>query len=244
MRRARPKQIQKKYWRINHQIHAPEVRVIDEKGKQLGVLKISDALKKAQEANLDLVEIAANAKPPVTKIVSLGKFKYQQEKKQREQKKKTKQTDIKEIRFSPFIGDADYKTRFGRVEEFLGEGHKIRAVVKFKGRQMGSKSFGYNLLKKLLTELGDNINVDMEPKFLGRHLSMVISPIKVSKSKSNRKSSASIKSKKAEKPQSRTSSLRGKQKSKSKSTKKSTTSVKSKGTEKLKDKSKTPKPKK
>jgi translation initiation factor IF-3 len=203
------------------------VRVIDEKGKQLGVLKISDALKKAQESNLDLVEIAAKAKPPVTKIVSLGKFKYQQEKKQRDQKKKTKQTNIKEVRFSPFIGDADYQTRLGRVDEFLGEGHKIRAVVKFKGRQMGSKSFGYNLLKKLLTELGDNVNIDMEPKFLGRHLSMVISPVK--------------KSKKTKKPQSKTSSPGGKQGSRSKSKKKSATNVKSKKAEKVKSESKTAK---
>jgi translation initiation factor IF-3 len=157
------------------------VRVIDEKGKQVGVLKITDALKKAQYVGLDLVEIAAKAKPPVVKIISLGKFKYQQEKRDRAQKKKAKQTDIKEVRFSPFIGSADYHTRYGRVKEFLSEGHKIRAVVKFKGRQMGSKSFGYNLLKKLLTELGNQVNVDMEPKFLGRHLSMVISPMKMVK---------------------------------------------------------------
>ena len=160
------------------QIHAPEVRVVDEKGKQLGVLKLSDALDKARQVDLDLIEIAPNAKPPVAKIIGLGKFKYQQEKKDRELKRKTKIADIKEIRFSPFIGKADYDTRLERVREFLAEGHKIRAVVKFKGRQMDSKKFGYDLLKNLLDELEGRVNIDMEPKFLGRHLAMVISPVK------------------------------------------------------------------
>lgn len=152
------------------------MRVIDEKGKQLGVMKIADALKKAREAKLDLVEIAPKAKPAVAKIVEIGKFRYQEEKKLKKQKKKAKPTDLKEVRFSPFIGKADYQTRLERVKEFLQEGRKIRAVVKFKGRQMGSKKFGYNLLKRLLDEVGENIVVDMEPKFIGRHLAMVISP--------------------------------------------------------------------
>jgi translation initiation factor IF-3 len=163
------------------------VRVIDDKGKQIGVLKTADAIDKAQELGLDLIEIAPNAKPPVAKIIGLGKYKYQEEKKQREQKKKTKQTDIKEVRFSPFIGDADYQTRLGKIKEFLNEGHKIRAVVKFKGRQMGSKQFGYNLLKQIIDNLDNAINLDMEPKFIGRHLSMVISPIKKGKNLDEKK---------------------------------------------------------
>ncbi|MGD8744301.1 MAG: translation initiation factor IF-3 [Candidatus Woesebacteria bacterium] len=167
-----------KHWRINHEIHAPKVRVIDEKGKQVGVHSLQDAMNKARDAKLDLVEIAAKAKPPVVKIIDFGKFKYQQEKKIKKRKKKTKSPELKEIRFSPFIGEADYQTRLKRVKEFLKEGNKVRAVVKFKGRQMGSKKFGYQLLEKLTDQLGDNINVDMEPKFFGRHLAMVISPVK------------------------------------------------------------------
>lgn len=167
----------KPYWRVNHNIHAPEVRVIDERGEQIGEMSISEAMKKASSAGLDLVEIAPNAKPPVVKIVDFGKFRYAQEKKERKAAKGVKKTDIKEIRLSPFIGEADYKTRLVRISEFLGDGHKIRAVVKFKGRQMDSKKYGYNVLNRILEDVGDNINVDMEPKFIGRHLSMVISPM-------------------------------------------------------------------
>ena len=163
-------------WRINHQIRSPEVRVLDEGGKQVGVMKVSEALKKAQEAKLDLVEIAAKARPPVVKIIDFGKFKYREEKKLKKQKKKTKVTEVKEIRFSPFMGEADYQTRMKRVNEFLHDGHKIRPVVKFKGRQMGSKKFGYEILERLVSDVTHPIVIDMEPKFLGRHLAMVISP--------------------------------------------------------------------
>ncbi len=163
-------------WRINHQIRSPEVRVLDEGGKQIGVMKASEALKKAQEAKLDLVEIAAKAKPPVVKIIDFGKFKYQEEKKLKKQKRKAKVSEVKEVRFSPFMGESDYQTRLKRVNEFLHEGHKIRPVVKFKGRQMGSKKFGYEILERLVQDVTHTIAVDMEPKFLGRHLAMVISP--------------------------------------------------------------------
>lgn len=152
------------------------MRVIDEEEKQVGVLKLSEALNRADKAKLDLVEIAPNAKPPVAKIIDFGKFRYQERKKEKSQKKGVKSGDLKEIRFSPFIGEADYNTRLERIKEFLEEKSKIRLVVKFKGRQMGSKQFGYNLLKRIYTELDDTIIIDMEPKFLGRHLTMVISP--------------------------------------------------------------------
>lgn len=167
----------KAYWRVNEIIHAPKVRVIDEKGKQVGVLEKPKAQDLAKKAGLDLVEIAPKAKPPVVKIVDFGKFKYQEEKKLRKQKKGVKGGELKEIRFSPFIGKADYDTRIERIKEFLEEKDKVRVVVKFKGRQMGSKQFGYNLLKSVLAEFEDAISVDMEPKFLGRHLMMVISPV-------------------------------------------------------------------
>ena len=169
---------QTKYWRVNEAIRAPKVRVIGANGKQLGVLTNFEAQKAAKKAELDLVEIAAKADPPVVKIVDFGKFKYSEEKKTRKNWKKTKALDVKEIRFSPFIADGDYKTRMARVKSFFKDGHKVRAVVKFKGRQMGSKTFGYNLLKKIITDLDQNVSVDMEPKFLGRHLVMVISPTK------------------------------------------------------------------
>lgn len=168
-------------WKINHQINAQEVRVLDDKGEQVGVMQLSDALKMAQEAQKDLVEIAPTAKPPVVKIIEFGKFKYREEKKIKKQKAKS--ADLKEIRFSPFIGEADYQTRIGRTREFLANKHKVRIVVKFLGRQMGSKTYGYKLTQRILDEFAGKINLDMEPKFLGRHLTMVISPLSESKIK-------------------------------------------------------------
>ena len=177
MRRKRPKPVRKKFWAINHQIRASEVRVIGKDGKQLGVMSITKARDEAKKANLDLVEIAPKARPPVTQIVDFGKFKYQEEKKLKKQSKgKSRGTEVKEVRFSPFIGEADFNTRLARVNGFLAEGYKVRPVVKFKGRQMGSKQYGYKVLTNLVDNLEHNVVVDMEPKFLGRHLSMVISP--------------------------------------------------------------------
>lgn len=164
-------------YRINNQIRSPEVRVIGPDGKQIGVIKLKDALDRAQEEGLDLVEIAPNAKPPVAKIIELGKLKYEEQKKLSKEKRGVKGGETKEIRFSPFIAQGDYNTRLERIREFLDEKNKVRVVVKFGGRQMGSKEFGYNLLKRITESLGDTINVDMEPKFIGRHLTMVISRV-------------------------------------------------------------------
>ena len=171
------------FWRVNSEIRSPEVRVIGADDKQIGVMALEKAISKAKEAKLDLVEIAPKAKPPVVKIVDFGKFRYREEKKLRSQKKKVKQTELKEIRFSPFIGEQDYTTRINRVREFLKDKNKVRLVVKFKGRQMGSTKFGYNLLKKIEEEFDQTINVDMKPKFIGRHLTMVISPLTQRKAK-------------------------------------------------------------
>jgi translation initiation factor IF-3 len=165
-------------FRLNNQINSPEVRVIGSDGKQLGVLKTGDALKKAQELELDLVEIAPLAKPPVAKIVDIGKFTYELEKKEKKERKKTKASELKEIRFSPFIGEHDYNVRITRIKEFFGNSNKVKVVVVFLGRQMSSKEFGYNLLERIQKEFEGMIAIDMKPKFLGRHLVMVISPIK------------------------------------------------------------------
>lgn len=175
----------KSIWRINEQIRADQVRVIDEKKTQIGVLSVAEALSKARQANLDLVEVAPKAKPPVVQIIEFGKFKYNEEKKAKKSKLGSKTAEVKEIRFSPFIGEADYQSRLKRINEFLKDKHKIRAVVKFKGRQMDSKQFGYNLLQRIIDDLDTNIQVDMKPKFLGRHLVMVISPVSSGKKLNN-----------------------------------------------------------
>lgn len=178
MRRRKYKKPERRYWRTNQQIAAPKLRLLDEDNKQIGVMDVKKALAEAQKAGLDLVEIAPKAKPPVAKIVDFGKFKYQEGKKNKGKGKKDKSAEVKEVRFSPFIGDADYDTRIAKIKEFLEDGHKIRTVVKFKGRQMGSKQFGYNLLKRILVTFEDRVVIDMQPKFIGRHLSMVMSPTK------------------------------------------------------------------
>jgi translation initiation factor IF-3 len=171
----------KQYWRVNNNIRASEVRVLGSDNKQIGVMKVSDALKKAKSEKLDLIEIAPKAKPPVVKIADFGKFKYQEEKKAKKQAKLTKASELKEIRFSPFIGESDYQTRLERIREFLEDKNKVRIVIKFKGRQMGSKKFGYDLMKRILAEFEEEVQVDMQPKFMGRHLVMVISPLSSSK---------------------------------------------------------------
>ena len=170
-------------WRVNERIPATELRVIGEDGKQLGILNKVEALEKARRESLDLIEIAPQAKPPVVKMMELGKFLYQEEKKQRAEKKKAKASELKEVRFSPFIAENDFETRLARVKEFLELKNKVKIVVKFKGRQMDVKGAGYELAKKILDRFTDQIAVDMEPKFLGRHLVMVISPL--SKMKKN-----------------------------------------------------------
>lgn len=163
-------------WRVNKQIRAPKVRVVGADGEQIGILKKEEALDKAKEKGVDLVEVAPKAKPPVVKMVDYGKFVYRQEKKQRAQKKASKAAEMKEIRFSPFIADNDYKVRLDRIKEFLADRHKVRLVVKFKGRQMSAKKFGYELIDRILEDLGEYAKVDQKPKFIGRHLSAVISP--------------------------------------------------------------------
>lgn len=165
------------FWRINENIRVPEVRLIGSDGKQIGVVKIAEALDRAKKEGLTLVEIAPNAKPPVTKIVEFSKFKYQEEKKAKAIAKKQKGGELKEIRFSPFIAEGDYNTRLKRVKEFLADKNKVKVVVVFMGRQMGSKPLGYQLINRIYKELGDNIAIDMQPKFLGRHLATIISPL-------------------------------------------------------------------
>lgn len=136
-----------------------------------------EAVKKAKAQGLTLVEIAPTAVPPVAKIVDFGKFRYAEEKKLKKQSKGSKGGEVKEIRFSPFIAENDYNTRFARVKEFLAERNKVKIVVVFLGKQMGSKPFGYKLIERMLKELGDTVVTDMPPKFLGRHLITIISPV-------------------------------------------------------------------
>jgi translation initiation factor IF-3 len=166
---------QKLYWRTDYQIRAPSLRVIGSDGKLVGVLAKDEAIRKAKEEELTLVEIAPNANPPVAKIVDFGKFRYSEEKKLREQSKNVKGGDIKEIRFSPFIAENDFNTRIGRIKEFFADKNKVRVVIVFTGPQMRVKNLGFEVINKIKAQFGDNIITDMQPKFLGKHLVTVIS---------------------------------------------------------------------
>ncbi|MCW8810521.1 MAG: translation initiation factor IF-3 [Ignavibacteriaceae bacterium] len=162
--------------RINEEIQAPKVRVIDTEGKQLGVFLIKDARRLASEKGRDLVEIAPQAKPPVCKIIDFGKFRYEQQKKEKLQKKNQQVSVLKEIRFHPNtdVHDFDFKTR--HAINFLEEGNKVKATVVFKGREMAYVELGENLLKRFLERVEDIAKVEVGPKMEGRNMSLIVVP--------------------------------------------------------------------
>lgn len=178
----------KSFWRVNENIRAEKLRVVGHDGKQIGVLTREEALKEAKKQELDLVEVVPKAAPPVAKIVNFAKFRYQQDKKEREAALKEKKgTEQKEIWLTPFMADNDYQFRLGRIKEFLQEGYKVRMTVKFTGRQMAHREFGYQLADRVLTDTG--ARQDGEIKFLGRQLMMMLSPVKHAKTQDTKKPS-------------------------------------------------------
>lgn len=166
---------QKKIYRLNQRIFASELRVVDHEGKLIGVMPKFEALKIAQEQELDLVEIAPKAKPPVAKIIDFNKFLYQQKKKQKDEKKKSKASETKEVRLGPFMSENDLATVTKRAREFLTEGHKLRIVLKFKGRQIVHPEFGHKITRKLTESLSDISKIERASKFEGRQLVTILS---------------------------------------------------------------------
>lgn len=163
----------------NKYIRFPEVRVISERGEQIGVMPTSEALEKAKEAKKDLVLITSQAKPPVTKIIELAKYKYQQQQKAAESRKKAKQQDIKEVRFTPFMGDHDFETRLKKVTKFLEGGDKVRLTIQFRGgRQLTKKDFGYEAMDKIVEATKEIAEVEIEPKMMGRKMMAQLMPTK------------------------------------------------------------------
>jgi translation initiation factor IF-3 len=166
---------QKKTYRLNQRIFASPLRVLDVEGNLIGILSKFDALKLAQEQELDLVEIAPKAVPPVAKIIDFNKFLYQQEKKKKEEKKKAKVSETKEIRLGPFMSENDLQVMVKRAKGFLEEGHKIRMVVKFRGRQIVHPEFGREVVNKVIKSLDGLSKVDREPHFEGKQLVTLLS---------------------------------------------------------------------
>lgn len=144
-----------KYYRLNYNITSLTLRVLDDAGKQIGVFSKDEALRRAREQGLDLVEIAPLAKPPVCKIIDFKKFKYLESKKERENKKKTKNVELKQITLSPFIQEHDLLTKAAKGKEFLKDGNKLKLIVKFRGRQLGKKEFGFTIINKFIENIKD-----------------------------------------------------------------------------------------
>jgi len=161
---------------VNHEIRAREVRVIAADGEQLGIMPIREALRRAQEAQLDLVRVASTAKPPVCKIMDYGKFKYEQSKKEKEARKKQKVINIKEIRMNPNIDEHDFQVRAKNTLKFLEDGDKVKASIRFRGREISHSKLGEEVLNKLADIVKDVAFVERRPKVEGRNMIMILSP--------------------------------------------------------------------
>jgi translation initiation factor IF-3 len=162
--------------RVNNMIRVREVRLIDEDNTQLGIVPTLEARKMAEEKGIDLVEIAPNANPPVCRLLDYGKYKFDLEKKNRENKKRQKQQELKEIRMQPKIDSHDLEFKAKHVGEFLDKGSKVKVTIRFRGRELAHTERGKVVLGKVLELLDRDINVDRPPSMEGRFMSMIISP--------------------------------------------------------------------
>ncbi|WP_239467806.1 translation initiation factor IF-3 [Microvirga arvi] len=153
-----------------------EVQLIDDTGQNRGVMAFFDALKVAEEAGLDLVEISPNATPPVCKILDYGKFRFLEQKKAAEARKKQKTVEVKEIKLRPGIDDHDYEVKMKAMKGFFEEGNKVKITLRFRGREMAHQSLGLKVLDRVKADVGDLAKVEMEPNFEGRQVVMVLAP--------------------------------------------------------------------
>ena len=164
--------------RINDRIGVPEVRLVGPNGEQVGIVRVEDALRLAAEADLDLVEVAPQAKPPVAKLMDFGKFKYEAAMKARESRKNQVNTVIKEIKLRPKIDQHDYDTKKGHVVRFLSAGDKVKVTIMFRGREQSRPELGFRLLQKLAEDVQELAFIESAPKQDGRNMVMVLGPTK------------------------------------------------------------------
>lgn len=162
--------------RINRRINSPQVRLIGADGQQVGIVTIVEALQKAEEAGLDLVEISPTAQPPVCRVMNYGKFLYEESKRKQAAKKKQKQIEIKEVKFRPGTDVGDYQIKLRNLIRFLEEGNKTKITLRFRGREMAHKELGMEMLKRLENDLKDHGVVEQQPRFEGRQMVMVLTP--------------------------------------------------------------------
>jgi translation initiation factor IF-3 len=164
--------------RINDRIRVPEVRLVGAEGEQIGIVAIGEALRLAQEADLDLVEVAPDARPPVCKLMDYGKFKYESAQKAREARRNQQQTVIKEMKLRPKIDSHDYETKKGHVVRFLNAGDKVKVTIMFRGREQSRPELGFRLLQRLSADVAELGFVESAPKQDGRNMIMVLAPHK------------------------------------------------------------------
>jgi translation initiation factor IF-3 len=164
--------------RINERIRVPKVRLIGADGEQLGIVETAEALKQAQDADLDLVEVAPNSKPPVTRLLDYSKYKYEQEQKQKQARKHQQQVNVREIKLRPKIADHDYETKKGHVERFLRQQNKVKITIMFRGREQAHPERGRALLERLFEDLDGLAVIESQPLQEGRNMSMMLGPSK------------------------------------------------------------------
>ncbi|ACR01622.1 translation initiation factor IF-3 [Thauera aminoaromatica] len=169
---------QDKKQRVNREITAPEVRLVGEEGEQLGIVSLNASLNMAEEAGLDLVEIAPMAVPPVCKLMDFGKFKYQEQKKAHEARLKQKQVQVKEVKLRPGTDENDYQIKLRNLKRFLEEGDKCKVTLRFRGREMAHQEFGLRQLERVKADLEELGQVEQMPKMEGRQMIMIIAPKK------------------------------------------------------------------
>ena len=162
--------------RVNHQINVPQVRLVGENGDMIGVVSTREAISMAQEVGLDLVEVSPNATPPVCKILDFDKFKYEEQKRKNEARKKQKVIEVKEIKLRPGIDTHDYDVKMRSVHRFLEEGDKVKITMRFRGREMAHQELGVKVLDRVKADLDAVAKVESHPKMEGRQMIMVISP--------------------------------------------------------------------
>jgi translation initiation factor IF-3 len=164
--------------RINERIRVPEVRLVDEDGKQIGVTKTDQAMEMARERDLDLVEVAPEARPPVARLLDYSKYKYEQEQKAKAARKHQTQVNVREIKLRPKIATHDYETKKGHVARFLGRGDKVKVTIMFRGREQAHPERGRALLKRLYDDVADIAVVEQEPLQEGRNMHMLVAPLR------------------------------------------------------------------
>ncbi|SHI82626.1 translation initiation factor IF-3 [Roseomonas rosea] len=162
--------------RVNEEIRAPQVRLIDQEGEMIGVMSARDALARAYEVGMDLLEISPNAEPPVCKITDFGKFKYEQQKKANEARKRQKVVEIKEIKVRPNIDDHDYEVKMRQMKGFIEEGDKVKVTLRFRGREMAHQDLGAKVLERIRNEMAETVKVESMPRLENRQMIMVLAP--------------------------------------------------------------------